>query len=122
MDPIECPNCKGKINLDQIDPGVFSLDRQIFLYRFDKILLSLFRIEDLLENIRSNTFESTKIMTTFFQDPPVQTFPESKLELSALKSTSELRSANPSSVSSAPEKCQDGSQSIDSNCSIEQKD
>lgn len=122
MDPIECPNCKGKINLDQIDPGVFSLDRQIFLYRFDKILLSLFRIEDLLENIRSNTFKSTKLMTTFFQDLPVQTFRELKLELSALKSTSELRSANPSSVSSAPEEYQDGSQSIGSDCSIEQKD
>ena len=111
MDPIECPNCKNKINLDQIDPGILPFDKQIFLYRFDKLLLSLYRIEDLLEHI----------ITGFFQVPVAEALGEMPTQLPPLKSSSESQPDSPSSVSSALEGSRDDSQSIDSGCLKEQR-
>lgn len=122
MHSIECPNCKNKINLDQIDPGILQFDKQIFLYRFDKVLLSLYRIENLLENIRSFTFSTTNLIAGFFQVPVSQALGETPTPSPHLKPFSESQPRNLSSASSALEGSEDDSQSIDSDCLKEQKD
>jgi len=98
MDHIECPTCKGKINLDQIDPGVVPFDRQMFLYRFDKTLNSLYGIE-------IYTLTLVKLLAKVFKVPLSEILPE----LFPPREPSGSPSENLSNISSAPEQFQDDS-------------